>query len=276
MFVPPMLLQKIDKPFDDMDYISELKLDGIRGIYSSMQIPKLYSRHNNEISAKFPEIIELPNIPPGTILDGEIIVTNQHGKPDFEAVMRRFQSKRDKSPVQYCVFDIIYYNHKPVYSLPLVERKKLLEKVIQDNSIITKCRWTYGRCSDLFNLCKQQDLEGIVMKKADSTYQINKRSYDWLKVINYQYSDIVITGLCKNEFGVLVGIKEDNKVRHMGLMEFMKPQDRKILYKLYRQLITNEDKNFVYLEPVLKGRIKYRNLTKAGMFRIPSFEEWIV
>jgi DNA ligase 1 len=46
--------------------------------------------------------------------------------------------------------------------------------------------------------------------------------------------------------------------------------------KLHRQLITNEDKNFVYLDPVLKGRIKYRNLTKAGKFRIPSFEEWIV
>lgn len=87
---------------------------------------------------------------------------------------------------------------------------------------MSKCRWTYGRGSDLFNLCKQQDLEGIVMKKADSTYQINKRSHDWLKVINYQYSDIVITGLRKNEFGVLVGIKEESKVRHMGLMEFMK------------------------------------------------------
>lgn len=61
------------------------------------------------------------------------------------------------------------------------------------------------------------------MKKADSTYQINKRSHDRLKVINYQYSDIVITGLRKNEFGVLVGIIEDNKIRHMGLMEFMKP-----------------------------------------------------
>jgi DNA ligase 1 len=75
---------------------------------------------------------------------------------------------------------------------------------------------------------------------------------------------------------VLIGIKEDNNVRHMGLMEFMKPQDRKILFKLHRQLITNEDKNFVYLDPVLQGRIKYRNLTKAGKFRIPSFEEWIV
>ncbi len=87
-----MLLQKIDHPFDDDNYITELKLDGFRTIWTKFDNKvKIYTRHNNKITSKFPELINLP-IPDGTILDGEIIVTDNQGKPDFEAVMERFMS----------------------------------------------------------------------------------------------------------------------------------------------------------------------------------------
>ncbi len=58
-----------------------------------------------------------------------------------------------------------------------------------------------------FELTKQHGLEGIVIKKADSTYKIGKRSHDWLKVINYQYADVFITGMRKDEFGLLLGVE---------------------------------------------------------------------
>lgn len=79
MFVSPMLLHSIKEPFDDDDYITELKFDGIRLILSKFndQI-KLYTRHNNEITSKFPELLDL-NIPNGTVLDGEIIVAAPGG-----------------------------------------------------------------------------------------------------------------------------------------------------------------------------------------------------
>ncbi len=121
-----MLLQRVEQPFDDDSYITELKLDGIRLILSKFDNKvKLYTRHNNEVTAKFPELLTF-DIPDGTVLDGEIIVTDQYGKPDFEAMMARFQSKRTlmgNGTLSYVVFDVIQCKGKPVNKLPLMDRK---------------------------------------------------------------------------------------------------------------------------------------------------------
>ena len=74
MFVNPMLLHKIDIPFDNNEWLSELKLDGIRFLYSTMNGFNFYTRHKNEITGRFPELINT-QVPTGTILDGEIIIT---------------------------------------------------------------------------------------------------------------------------------------------------------------------------------------------------------
>ncbi|MED3687259.1 hypothetical protein P4534_00155 [Peribacillus butanolivorans] len=101
-------------------------------------------------------------------------------------MMERFQSKNSEHAIQYCVFDVIYYNGQKVTHLPLHERKELLDKIVEDTDLICKVRWKYGNSPAYFDLVKQQGLEGIVQKKANSKYHIGKRSHDWLKVINYQ------------------------------------------------------------------------------------------
>lgn len=79
MFVSPMLLQKSKQPFNDSSFITELKLDGIRLIWTKFQDKvRLYTRHNNEVTAKFPELCDL-NLPNGTVLDGELIVPDHTG-----------------------------------------------------------------------------------------------------------------------------------------------------------------------------------------------------
>ncbi|MFE0508187.1 ATP-dependent DNA ligase [Peribacillus butanolivorans] len=275
MFISPMLLHKTEQPFEDVDFITELKLDGIRLILSRFENQiRLYTRHNNEVTSKFPELLQL-DIPNGTILDGEIIVTDRQGKPDFEAMMERFQSKNSEHVIQYCVFDVIYYKGLKVTHLPLHERKELLEEIVEDSNLICKVRWMYGNSTAYFDLVKQQGLEGIVQKKANSKYQINKRSHDWLKVINYQYSDAVITGLRKDEFGLLLGIEENNRIKPAGIMEFVTPAARMQFYSQYQDLIVEENKKFIYLDPKIKCRVKFRNYTKNGLLRIPSFVEYI-
>ncbi|WP_028392737.1 ATP-dependent DNA ligase [Bacillus cihuensis] len=275
MFISPMLLHKSEHPFEDEDFITELKLDGIRLILSKFNNKiRLYTRHKNEVTNMFPELLQL-DIPNGTVLDGEIIVTDQQGKPDFEAMMERFQSKKSEHAIQYCVFDVIYHNGQKITQLPLYERKELLEETVVDSNVICKVQWMYGNSLAYFELVKQQGLEGIVQKKANSKYQINKRSNDWLKVINYQYTDAVITGLRKDEFGLLLGIEEGNQLKPGGIMEFVTPAARKQFYSQYQDLIVGENKQFIYLDPKIKCKVKFRNYTKAGLLRIPSFVEYI-
>ncbi|WP_223591092.1 ATP-dependent DNA ligase [Neobacillus bataviensis] len=273
MFISPMLLHKSDHPFDSTDYISELKLDGIRVIYSVDQAGKvrLYSRHNNEITSKFPELHSL-EIPPGTVLDGELIVSDDAGKPDFEAMMGRFMSSRDNTPITFVTFDVIQHEGQRVTNLPLLESKELLADIVPtDSDLIAKTQFIEGRGEAYFDAIKAQSLEGIVLKRKDSRYEVGKRSHSWLKVINYQYADVFVVGYRKQpkDFGWLL---QFNDGRYAGVMELGVPAKERT--KIYRAPIVSETDDFAYINPI-KCRVKYRNLTKAGLLRLPGFVEWV-
>lgn len=268
-----MLLGKSEAPFDDNSTITELKMDGFRCIWTKFEGKvRIYTRHNNEITGNFPELLLL-DIEDGTVLDGEIIVTDDDGKPNFEKVMERFRSKKSPHEISFTVFDVLYYKGEKVTGLSLLQRKELLEKVIpQDTPLLTKVQWTRGNGVAYFNLVKEMGLEGIVSKRENSTYQIDKRSDDWKKVINYQYDNVLIGGLRKDEFGLLL-LFEDNR-KYAGMMEFMPTPNRKEFYRQYRDFIVEENDKMIYLDPKMKIKVKYRNLTSKGLLRIPSFVEW--
>ncbi|TWE08735.1 DNA ligase-1 [Neobacillus bataviensis] len=273
MFISPMLLHKSNEPFDSDDYITELKLDGIRLIYSVDEKGKvrLYSRHKNEITSKFPELHNL-DIPPGTVLDGELIVSDEKGKPDFEAVMSRFMSSKNKTPVTFVTFDVIQHKGKRITNLPLLERKEVLAEIVpEDNSLMAKTQFIEGHGEAYFDAIKAQALEGIVLKCKDSRYEVGKRSNSWMKVINYQYSDVFIVGYRKQpkEFGLLLTFEDS---RYAGVMELGVPASARRI--VYGKSIIQEENDFAFIEPV-KCRVKYRNLTKAGLLRLPSFVEWV-
>lgn len=232
---------------------------------------KVYSRHKNEVTSRFKDLLNI-DIPDGTILDGEIIVPGREDKPDFEAMMARFLSNKTEHQVQFCIFDILYYKGKNVMMQPLIERKQLLQQVLPEDDLFVYVRHFEGQGELLFNLIKDQSLEGIVLKRSDSIYKPGTRSPNWLKVINYQYKDVFITGLRKKEFGLLLSFEDGSPA---GLMEFMKADDKKKFYAEYKKYISKETDDFVYLNPILKGTIKYRNLTSKGYLRIPYFESWL-
>src|SRR5207253_1820997 len=108
---------------------------------------------------KFPELLTI-DIPNGTVLDGEIIVSDPSGKPDFEAMMSRFQSKRnnlENNTLSYVVFDVIQYQGNSVSLLPLMKRKELLDEIItQDTSLVAKVKFIEGHGSAYFDLVRQQ------------------------------------------------------------------------------------------------------------------------
>lgn len=269
-----MLLERISEPFDSEEYITELKLDGIRLILSKFNNKiRLYTRHNNEVTAMFPEIYEDLDIPDGTVLDGELIVPGVNGAPDFEAMMERFKSKKSQHIIQFCVFDIIYYAGERITSLPLIERKDILNQLNFDSERIVQVQWIEGNGVPYFRLVEGQDLEGIVLKRKNSKYRINKRSDQWLKVINYKYIDVMVTGIIKKDRSFLLNSLEDG--RPIGLMEFIPEKDRKRIYREVENNGVKETDKIIRLNQGIPCNVKFRNWTSNNKLRIPSFHTFV-
>jgi DNA ligase-1 len=87
---------------------------------------------------------------------------------------------------------------------------------------------------------------------------------------------VFISGYKKEEFGWLVQVEENGKKRPTGIIEHgVPPKYRKAFYGIAKQLITGEDKNFVYLELLIKVKVKMRNWTRNGMLRTPTFVDFV-
>lgn len=268
MYITPMLLHQSSKPFTDDKYLTELKLDGIRLILHKGMNGKvrLYTRHNNEVTARFPELKDV-DLPAGTTLDGELIATGDDGKPDFELVMQRFMSTKSSIPISYVVFDILKHEGESTTRLPLIDRKVLLEDVVEkDTSLLSKMRYVEGNGETYYDLVEKQSLEGIVLKKKESSYQVGKRSHSWLKVINYQYADVLLSGYRKSKFGWLLTYLDG---AYAGIMELGVPPA--VRGEVYQYPIQKETKDFKYLENPLPIHVRYRNKTKSGLLRLPSY-----
>ncbi|QHZ45893.1 ATP-dependent DNA ligase [Bacillus sp. NSP9.1] len=268
MFISPMLLESAKEPFDSDDYITETKFDGIRLIASRNNgLIRLYTRHNNEVTSKFPELLTL-DIPDGTVLDGELIVPGPTGAGDFEAVMERFQSRKSYHPIVFCVFDVLRIDSVSTTSRPLSERKEILAGLKIDHPNVKVVEGVRGHAADYFELVRKNKIEGIVMKRTDAPYTENKRSDLWLKIVNYEYTDVLITGLRKEDNALVLSYMDG---QYAGVMEFM-PYDARRKLHSKRKDVEETDK-YVYIEPI-ECRVKHRFKTKNGLLRIPSFHEW--
>lgn len=284
MIIKPMLLEEIDQPFDDDNYMAELKYDGIRLLYSTREIPFLQTRHGLVVTNRFPEIVS-NQIPSGTVLDGEVIQADSQGHPDFESLLSRFQRTNSEKikhyaevkPVTYCVFDILYYNNTKITHWPLDERKALLNDLLSKPSPtllnVSSFGGTQGKA--LFKACQERNLEGIVLKRKHSIYEIGKRSASWLKVINYTYCDVWITGYRKDKFGLTLTF--DNG-KPAGFLELGIPSlVLKRLIPLMKELKSFEtNKHLTIPQGILRCKVKARDLTKAGYLRLPVYSQLII
>lgn len=286
MFISPMLLETSEKAFSDDRFIFEPKFDGHRAILSCIDgQPHIYTRHNNECTRQYPELTFAP-FTEDMILDGEIVCIDQSGSVNFEDVMTRFQARRsdsikrllDKMPVTFVVFDILMYKGENLRGLPLMQRKEILASAsLPENKHITICPFIDTAGEALFADICMRSLEGIVCKRKDSTY-VSRRSDAWLKIINWTYVDIWLTGYRKEEFGWLAAVDSGNgRMRPVGVIELgVTPIHKKAFYGVKDSIVINEDKNNVYIQPVLRAKVKTRNWTKAGLLRSPVFVDFAV
>jgi DNA ligase-1 len=286
MFIPPMLLEKSDEPFNDPAYLFEPKIDGHRLIMSfNNSETRLYTRHNNECTRQYPELWNPSITGDDFVLDGEVCsIDPETGSIDFEKVMERFQLSKSARiqaavthrPVHYIVFDVLKHNGRDLRRLPLIKRKSILESIVKPNPFISAIPFTEGKGTALYDTICEKKMEGIVGKRKDSNY-VSKRSSDWKKIVRYEYAEVYISGYRKDDFGWLAEVEERGQRRPAGIIELgVPPKHKKAFYGISKQLVTGEDKNFVYLEPLLKAKVKFRNWTRNNMLRTPSFVEFVV
>lgn len=182
----PMLIGESGEPFDSLDYIFELKLDGERCLaYLDKTGTTLQNKRKLLLNSRFPELNAIhKNVKMRCILDGELTVFIE-GKPNFEEVKRRslmsnsfkIDLAASKYPACFTAFDILYYKDGPVIEKPLLQRKALLQKVIKsENDRFATTRHIEGQGVALYDAAAEQGLEGVVAKRKDSLYTMGKRT----------------------------------------------------------------------------------------------------
>ncbi len=280
--VKPMLCTLIKEPFDDPDFLYEVKLDGYRIIaYVQKEKVVLRSRSGLNYSEKYPEVVKaLSGFGLEAIVDGEVVALDKNGRPDFDALQK---SDRD-NPLVYYLFDIIWCNGFKLTDLKLTERKEILSKSIPFNETI-KYSDDFEQGIQLFELIKKQEMEGIVAKRKESKYEAGKRGKNWLKLPTEKRQEFVIGGWTESEssspFAALVfGYYEDGKLMYLGHAGggFKGNQKKKIKEKLEKIEIdkspfANEvetDRKVHFVKPELVANIKFATYTTGGKIRKPA------
>jgi ATP-dependent DNA ligase len=190
--INPMLAAKTDGPFDSALHLFEIKWDGIRCLaFIEAGRVRLQSRQLTEITFQFPELGGLAGLPPGTVLDGEVVIF-QSGKPSLEPILRRaslqnrerIQHLSHNTPASYIVFDLPFLRGKSLMAAPLNVRREALTKIhaqIPASVFLLSEAINRSGCA-LYASVLRLGLEGMMAKRLDAPYLPGKRPRLWLKI----------------------------------------------------------------------------------------------
>jgi bifunctional non-homologous end joining protein LigD len=287
-FIEPMKAQLSDRPaFDSEDWLFEIKWDGYRAIAEiSKGAYKLYSRNGHTFDKAYPKVFAaLSAIKKDTVLDGEIVVFDDSGKPSFQRLQN--YNSRDKHLIQFYVFDIIELDGKMLVDTPLIERKEILRKMLPESNVIRYCDHVEDEGKMLFKEMQKMGLEGMIAKRKKSKYLIGKRTTDWLKIKNVQSQEAIIIGFTepkgsRSSFGsLLLGMWKDDELVSIGNVGTgFTDRSLKELHSKLKKIVRNttpldvpikETPDITWVEPVLVCNIKFTEITDDGSVRHPVF-----
>lgn len=287
-----MLLYEEREPFDDRDYIYELKLDGIRCLaYLGPKTVTLQNKRFKDITATYPELSDMRRcVKKRAILDGELVVLTD-GKPDFYALQKRSlmtdpfrrELAANRNPVQFAAYDVIYFDGKDLTDVPLMERKAILSENIAEGHGLGIARYIEERGIAFFALAKARQLEGIVAKKKDGLYHIGKRTRDWVKIKVMQDEDLLICGYQPDGDGevkdLILGYYDENgRLQCRGKVYLgVSQEERHFIGEFAKKNAVKRAwfdryKYAVWLKPELVGTVRYMHETESGGMRQPVWK----
>lgn len=284
--VKPMLAQLVDKPFDDPDWLYEVKWDGYRALAEiDRGKVRLYSRNNQSFNDAYPVIVEaLAKIKHGCVLDGEIVALNDKGQSQFQ-LLQDYRRNPEVTLVYY-VFDLLYLDGRDLRSLPLVERKARLKDILPEGPHLKYSDHIEKEGTKLLELAKKKNVEGVMAKKKTSPY-LPRRTGLWLKFKNVLMTEAVIAGYTaprgsREEFGALIlGVYDQGKLVYIGHTGTgFDTAKLKELRERFRPLETKEspfamppktNMPVTWLKPKLVAQVKFTEWTRERSLRHPVF-----
>jgi DNA ligase D-like protein (predicted ligase) len=301
MFTPLPLIKPMlataAQPFSHPDYLYEVKWDGYRALlYLTSSETKIYSRNLKPLTNTFPELVNLHQQinKKSLVLDGEIIILDQ-GKPSFNKLQARGRLKEQMkinqavkmNPALYMAFDVLYLAGQSVMKQTLLERKALLEKVINEGKYILISRHIIGAGDEFYNACVAQGLEGVVAKQMQSPYLPGSRSVYWKKIRYIKSAELVICGYDLGQrsdvFGSLIlgGNTPKGLVYQGKVGTGFSRQEKQYLVTQLNALVTNtpalmvpktEVRDPIWVIPSLACEIHYTEITPEGRLRHGSYK----
>ena len=293
-FIPPMLAA-IGRPFDSENHLFEIKWDGTRAVaYREGSDFRLLSRKRKDLRPGYPELEFLAELPPGSVLDGEIVVLRD-GKPDFRGLLsreqahgkHRIQSLMRSLPATYVVFDLLYRDHGSLMERPLVERREQLQEIVastQSPKLILS-DGVVGKGLVFFEQTSALALEGIMAKRLDSVYRPGKRTDAWMKIKAIKHLHCAIIGYVpkgSDDFkSLIIAIEQEGVLTCVGRVgSGLGQQTRARLKDLLRSRPRDEpliDCGIAgkWVEPGLYCTVSYLEHTSTGQLRGPVFLELI-
>ena len=283
----PMLATPIREPFDHPDWIFEVKWDGYRAVAEIRDgSVSLYSRKGISFDKKFSPITDsLRKFGFDAVLDGEIVIVDDQGRPDFQALQHYRNS--GSGHLLYCVFDLLYFRGHDLTGMPLLRRKELLKRILPSFPRIRFSDHVWKEGTLFYNVAKEKGLEGIVAKHSLSVYEAGKRSRHWLKAKTRLTQEAVIAGFTepgdgRKYFGALVlGVHEGDEltcIGHVGggfaekdLKEIREKLDPWIQKECPFKVKPQTNGSVTWVNPEIVCEVTLSGWTEDGVMRQPVF-----
>jgi bifunctional non-homologous end joining protein LigD len=294
----PMQASSTDKPFDDPDWVFEPKLDGIRVlVYLRGEEVRLESRNGIDLSKQFPAItLNLKEqLTRGMVLDGEIVAF-ENGVHTFGSMLKRLHlqdagmlNQMDSTiPCVLYAFDLLHFEGIDLRALPLAERRRYLEQALLPTELVQLVSQVPQDGIMLYEAVLPTGFEGVMAKRANSIYEVGKRTQSWLKIKSMQTADLVIGGFSGSHGGrdltfgaILVGYYEKGNLVYVGhvgsgftdsALDTLRARFDKI--KTDKNPFSEEpprDTPITWVKPEIVAEVKFQQVTTGGVLRAPVF-----
>ncbi len=275
------------------DWLYEVKYDGYRILaFLEGNHVRLITRNGNNYTDRFSDVsASLLDWSAGRamVLDGEMAVTDERGKTDFQALQNYLKNPKGKN-LTYIVFDLLALDGADLRGRSLIDRKKALKTLMKDApKNLYYSQHLRGKGKESFAAACRENLEGIVGKRADSVYS-GTRNGDWIKLKCDKRQEFVIGGYTlsdKRVCGVsslLLGVYEGEVLIYAGRAgtglttrgmaelenQFLRIKRDTSAFKQPPRVRAHE--KTTWLEPWLVAEIKFAQWTDDHLLRQASFK----